>query len=160
VLEHRLTKSHRRVLRKNSDLEVRVHRPKFSREKYRLYEEYVSFKHDTSLCDSPSALKGFLYTSPVKSLEFEYRLNGRLIAVSIADICSRSLSSVYAFYALDTAERSLGTFSALKEMAFCREIGIPYYYLGFFVRDCPAMNYKSRFQPHEMLDPAMRWLAG
>lgn len=152
-------KAQRRILKKNRDLEVFVNLPTFSRDKYRLYREYLSFKHDSTSCDSPSALKGFLYMSPVKTLEFEYRLGGRLVAVGIADVCSRSLSSVYAFYAPDMASRSLGTFSALQEISFCRDHGIPYYYLGFTVRDCPSMNYKSNFQPHEILDCSLQWVA-
>jgi len=159
VTVHRPSKSHQRILRKNSDVDVRVQRPKFTREKYRLYRDYVSFKHEKSLCESSAALRSSLYTSSVQTLEFEYRLEGRLIAVGIVDVCSRSLSSVYAFYAPDWADRSLGTFSALKEIVFCRDFGIPHYYPGFFVQDCPAMNYKSRFRPHEILDRSLRWLA-
>lgn len=157
VVAHRPSRSHRRILRKNIDLNIRVGRPKFSREKFRLYQDYLSFKHDTSLCDSPEGLRSFLYTSPVQTLEFEYHLNGSVIAVSIADVCSRSLSSVYAFYSPDHAHRSLGTFSALQEMAYCRALGIPHYYLGFCVQDCPSMNYKSRYRPHEILDRSLRW---
>jgi arginine-tRNA-protein transferase len=146
-------------LRKNSDLDIRVNLPVFSREKYRLYREYLTFKHGAAPCDSQWDVRSFLYESPVKTLEFEYCLGGQLVAVSIADICSRSLSSVYTFYAPDLASRSLGTFSALSEISFCREHGIPHYYLGFFIRDCPSMNYKSRFHPHEILDPSLQWVA-
>jgi len=158
VAEFRPNKSQRRILKKNSDLEVRVSQPRFSGAKFKLYRRYLAFKHDATPCDSPSALKNFLYVSPVKTLEFEYRLNGRIVAVSIADVCSRSLSSVYAFYSPDMACRSLGTFSALQEISFSKEHGFPYYYLGFFVRDCASMNYKSRFHPHEILDRLRQWI--
>src|SRR5690606_6779272 len=100
----------------------------------------------------------FLYISPVQTLEFEYRLRGRLIAVSIADICSRSLSSVYAYYDPEFSRRSLGTFSAMLEINFCQGHSIPFHYLGFFVALCPSMNYKAHFRPCEILSTAGEWV--
>jgi len=151
-------KALRRVLRKNEDVEIRVAAPRFSREKFRLYSDYLLLKHDTIPENSPVYLRGSLYLSPVKTIEFEYRVRGRLVGVGIADLCSRSLSSVYMFYDPECSQRSLGTFSAIQEIFFCREHSIPHYYLGFFVRECPSMNYKERFRPNEILDRSGRWI--
>ncbi len=156
--EYRPTKSHRRIIRKNEDLELRIAPPKFTKEKLRIYSDYLTSQHGCEADHSADGLKNFLYTSPVRTLEFEYRLRGRLLAVAIADICSRSLSSVYAFYDPDFSSRSLGTFSAIQEIHFCRNHDIQYYYLGFLVSACPSMNYKARFEPHEILDGSFRWI--
>ena len=80
------------------------------------------------------------------TLEFEYRLADRLVAVSIADVCSRSLSSVYAYYDPEFSERGLGTFSALWEILSCRRKGIPYYYIGFCIRDLPVNELQGTLQ--------------
>ena len=151
-------KSQRRVLRKNEDVEIRVSTPRFSKEKHRMYSDYLLMKHDTIPEESPVHLRDSLYSSPVTTIEFEYRVRSRMVGVGIADLCSRSLSSVYMFYDPDCSERSLGTFSAIQEIFFCRENSIPHYYLGFFVRECPSMNYKERFGPHEILDRSRNWI--
>ncbi|MBM3301188.1 MAG: hypothetical protein FJY85_14690, partial [Deltaproteobacteria bacterium] len=109
VSQYRLKKSHRRVLNKNQDIEIRVAAPRFSKEKHRIYSSYLAAQHDGRQSDSARSLKRFLYGSPVASLEFEYRLRGRIVAVGIVDVCSRSLSTVYAFYNPEFASRSLGT---------------------------------------------------
>ncbi len=132
--------------------------PRFTREKYRLYCSYLEARHNSSSCDSASGLKGSLYSSPVQTLEFEYTLDGKLIAAGLADICSRSLSSVYVYYDPDLSSRSLGTFSALQEIFLARNYGIPYYYLGFWVSDCGSMNYKSRYKPYEVLSEDFQWI--
>lgn len=157
VDEFQPTKPQRRILRKNEGVEITVGQPRYSREKERIYSEYLRFRHERGESDSAQHLRQFLYFSPVRTLEFEYRLGGRLIAVSIADVCRRSLSSVYAFFDPELSSRSLGTFSALHEIRYCADREIPYYYLGFMIRDCPAMNYKARFRPHELLDTRFRW---
>ncbi|MFH0821255.1 MAG: arginyltransferase [Pseudomonadota bacterium] len=152
------TKSQRRVLRKNEDVDLRVKLPEFTQEKPVLYSRYLELKHNRVEEAPVDSLRRFLYRSPVITLEFEYRLRGTLIAVSIADICSRSLSSVYVYYDPDYFGRSPGSLSALRELKFCKDKNIPYYYLGFHVGDCPAMNYKSRFLPYEILDPVVGWV--
>ncbi|HMK33777.1 MAG TPA: arginyltransferase [Desulfomonilaceae bacterium] len=150
------SKSQRRVLRKSRDIDVRVGRPRYSREKLTLYTDYLDWQHSRSHED-PSSLRDWLYTTCINTVEFEYRLARRLVAVGIADLCSRSLSSVYVFYDPDYASRSLGTFSALQEILFCRDHRIPHYYLGFLVADCPSMSYKTRFRPHERLCRSLKW---
>jgi leucyl-tRNA---protein transferase len=155
--EFRLTKSQRRVRNKNKDIEVSVCRPTLTEEKLMMYADYLARQHGSTGDVSRNELSATLYASPVHTLEFEYRLNRRLVAVSIADLSSRSLSSVYVYYNVDLSSRSLGTFTALQEILFCQTQEIPYYYLGFFVPGCPAMSYKARFRPHETLDRDLSW---
>lgn len=149
-------KSQRRILQKNHDLAITVGLPKFSKEKLRLYDDYLGWQHSRGP-EGAVSLRNSLYKSGVYTLEFEYRLHGRLVAVGIVDICSRSLSSVYAFYDPHHATRSLGTYSAIQEILFCQMHGIPFYYLGFLVDDCPSMSYKARFKPHEILSQSATW---
>lgn len=156
--DYRPTKSHRRILRKNAELDLKIAPPRFTKDKLRIYSDYLASQHGYGPDQPADGLRSFLYTSPVRTLEFEYRLRGRLLAVAIADVCSRSLSSVYAFYDPDYSSRSLGTLSAIREILFCRYHNIPHYYLGFWVSDCPSMNYKARFQPHEILDESFQWI--
>jgi leucyl-tRNA---protein transferase len=155
-----LSKSFRRVLKKNEDVTVSAGRPRLDEEKYGLYRRYLRCQHKSEGPETASNIQRFLYTTAVLSIEFEYRVRGQLIAVGIVDVSSRSLSSVYAYYDPDHAHRSLGTFSALQEILFCQDRGIPHYYIGFYIANCASMNYKSRFKPHELLGPDLVWLSG
>ncbi len=152
-------KSMRRVLRKNEDVTVQVGPPRFTAEKARIYTAYLAEQHLSARLSAPDDLWRFLYTSPVTSLEFQYRLKDRIIAVGITDKCSRSLSSVYTFFDPEFSKRSPGTLSALREILWCKQQGIPYYHLGFLVARCASMSYKSRFKPCEVLSEAGQWVA-
>ncbi len=155
--DFRLTKSYRRVLKKNGDISLSIGKPRLTTDKIRMYADYLSCRHPSSRANSFDDLERFLYQTPVRTLEMEYRVHGRLVCVSIADICSRSLSSVYVFFDPDEGRRSLGTLSAISEVLLCQERGIPFYYLGFYIEGCDAMNYKARFTPHEVLSSPGIW---
>lgn len=155
--EFRLGKSFRRILRKNLDVTVSIDAPRFSMSKYRLYQHFLQSRHTATGTDSFTSVRNSLYASPVHTVEFEYSLGHRLIGAGLVDVCSRSLSSVYMFFDPDLAGRSLGTFAAIQEILFALQHNIPFYYLGFYVADCKAMNYKARFKPHEFLDQTFVW---
>jgi leucyl-tRNA---protein transferase len=159
TVAYRPGKSHRRILKRNDDVRVRIAPPRLSREKFRLYTDYVAQRHSAERPHSPSELRRFLYESPVQTVEFEYRLRDRLIAVGILDLCSRSVSTVYCYFDPSLHSRSLGTYAAIQEILFARRHSIPHYYLGYWVEACPSMSYKSRFKPNEILMSDCTWKA-
>ena len=154
------SKSQRRCARRNADLVVSIHKPQPSGEKYALYARYLDQWHGKNDSDYDEFVS-FLYDSPVDTLEFEYRdrRGNRLLAVGICDICPTSLSSVYFYFDPAESRRSLGTFGALREIAFAREGRTPYYYLGYWIRGCGSMSYKADFRPHEILCTDGVWRA-
>jgi leucyl-tRNA---protein transferase len=157
VAEYRPNRSQRRCLRKNQDICIDISEPTPTAEKYALYARYQEECH-SNLESSWENFVDFLYQSPVETLEFCYRdTAGRLLGVGICDICEKSLSSVYFYYDLAETARSLGIFSAMREIFFAAEHRIPYYYLGFRVQGCPKMDYKSTFRPYEILHSDGQW---
>ncbi|RKP31347.1 hypothetical protein METBISCDRAFT_30304 [Metschnikowia bicuspidata] len=74
-----------------------------------------------------------------------YYLDGKLVAISVMDFLPSSLSSVYFIWDPDYAHLSLGTLLSLREILLCNELKIPYYYLGYYVKDCSKMRYKAKF---------------
>ena len=155
-------KSQRRVWRRNADVAVTVTAdPRPTAEKFELYRRYQRERHRAEAArESEESFAAFLYEPSVDVLEFAYRdAAGRLLGVGIADVCDRSLSSVYFYFDPAEGRRSLGVFSALWEIDFARRQKIPHYYLGYWIRDCGAMRYKADFQPHELLDPDGVWRA-
>ena len=93
---------------------------------------------------------GFVRTC-MTSFEISYWDDQRLVAVAICDRGLNSLSAVYTFYDPDDAKNSVGTYSILKQIQYCRENELQHLYLGYYIAQSPHMRYKSRFTPQERL---------
>ena len=87
------------------------------------------------------------------TINMDYRCGEKLVGVGIIDTGAASLSSNYFYY--DTSDemkkRSIGTHSILQEIELCRSFHLQWYYLGYWLKDCKSMVYKSNFKPHELL---------
>lgn len=153
------SKSQRRCSRRNADLTIRAAPlAPATDEKYDLYRRYQAQRHRSAESDARANFEDFLHRSPVDTVEFTYRdSRGTLLAVGICDLCDASLSSVYFYFDPAEPRRSLGTFGALHEIEFALKAGIPYYYLGYWVRDCRKMEYKAQFRPCQALFPDGCW---
>jgi leucyl-tRNA---protein transferase len=66
-------------------------------------------------------------------------------------VLSDGLSMVYSFFESGEALRSLGTFMILDHIGRARRMGLPFVYLGYWVRGSRKMDYKGRFLPQERL---------
>ena len=157
VAEFVRSRSLQRVWRKNADLVVSVGPPRPSLEKWRLYRRYLEAEHSGAMTGSAEEFARFLYASPVQTEEIVYVLGDEIVGVSIADRGPSSLSSVYMYFDPDYRRRSLGTYSILWEIDYCRRTGIPWYYLGFYVQGAPTMAYKGRFRPCQVLHDQRTW---
>lgn len=139
---------------------------------YLLYKRYQVVVHkDPPSKPSQEQFKRFLCNSPFKdeyaadgpdvgygSFHQQYWVDGRLIAVGVLDILPRCLSSVYLYYDPDFAFLSMGIYSALREVAFTRQLytqapALRYYYMGFYIHSCPKMRYKAQYGPADLLCP-------
>lgn len=154
----RLSRSQKRVRRRNADLRVELGRPLCTSAKWDLFRFYCFYQHSRMMLSTYGEFKSFLYESAVQTIELCYFLGAELVGVSIADASRRSLSSVYFYWNPRYAWRSLGTYSVLWEIDFCRRNDIPYYYLGFYVHGARTMEYKGLFRPCEILAPDGRWV--
>lgn len=154
------SRSQRRVFRRNEDVQVEVDRPRPSDEKWRIYEDYLTRRHDGTMSEDRESFEQFLYEPATETLEMVYRIDGRIVGVGIVDACPGCLSSVYFYFDPAESRRGMGTFGALREIEECRRRGLPYWYAGFYVRDCRRMNYKAGFRPHELLGADGVWRSG
>jgi arginine-tRNA-protein transferase len=145
------SKSQRKVLRKNRDVTIERHEAHTRSELVELFRRYDMERHDPDSDISEESFDRFLGSSPIQTDVMEYRVGDRLVGAGWLDILPEGLSTVY--FAFEPAEhkRSLGTFSALKEIELCQELGKPWYYLGYFVPGSPKMSYKTRFRPYQLL---------
>lgn len=146
------TRSQERAWKKNEgQLTVEMGPPALTREHLTLYNRHKIerglARHDEPL--SADAYRAWLVQTCTETVEVRYRLDGRLVAVSILDFGRTSASSVYHYFDPDEARRSIGVYSVLKEIEICRRSGIKWYYLGYYVEDCRHLSYKASYWPHE-----------
>ncbi|XP_074151857.1 arginyl-tRNA--protein transferase 1 isoform X1 [Sminthopsis crassicaudata] len=142
------------------------------RQSLSLYAKYQMAIHkDTAAECGEAEFTRFLCSSPLEaenppngpdcgygSFHQQYWLDGKIIAVGVIDVLPYCVSSVYLYYDPDYAFLSLGVYSALREIAFTRELHektsqLSYYYMGFYIHSCPKMRYKGQYRPSDLLCP-------
>ncbi|CAG7822846.1 unnamed protein product, partial [Allacma fusca] len=150
---------------------VKVDSPEFKDTfdlEHELYRSYLTCVHNfkESEC-TQEQFKEFLCDNPYPDTDDiygayhqQYYLDDTLIAVGVVEILPTCLSSVYFFYSPSHMNLSLGTFGALLEIAYLRELNrsrpnIRYYYLGWYIHSCGKMRYKGSFSPSYLLCPEL-----
>lgn len=157
VRDFRPNKSQKRVLKRCSEVRLEVGEPLFTDEKLALYNTHRKRFPRLEAEQGEDNFRTAFYEPSVPSLEFCYYLEKQLIAVGIVHETPRALSSVYFTYLPDFGRLSLGTFSALQEIAFAASHGKRYFYLGYYIRDNHFMSYKRSFYPSEVLLNQLGW---
>ncbi len=149
------SKSQRRTLRQNSDIQVVIsHFSERSetetQKKFDLFQKYMIGKHgnkeNAQWMEFYSLHHGYPFTT-----EIHYYLKDRLIGVSVIDEGKNAISSNYFYYDPDLLDRRLGIFSILKEIEYAESQGKEFYYLGFYIENCQKMAYKKNIRPNEIL---------
>lgn len=146
-------RSQRRCLSRNQDIGYVLRPLEFSDEHYALYRRYQATRHAGSGMDQDSReqYRAFLLASGVDSALAEFSLDGRVVMVSLIDRLLTGLSAVYTFYDPDLARHSLGVYNVLSQIDLARAMGLPYLYLGYWIRESAKMAYKSDYRPLEIL---------
>ena len=152
VQTFRMRRTQRKTWKKNSDLEVLAQPADFTDEYYDLYQLYINQCHSDGDMYPPSVeqFSSFLGDSPEFCRFFEFRLDGTLVAVSVVDILESGLSAIYTFYHPDYSKRSLGRYCVLWLINYARQRNIDYLHLGYWIRNCRKMSYKTEYRPAQL----------
>ena len=154
VAGYRASRSHRRILRRNRDLEVNVAPPEATPEHYALFRRYIEARHHgggMSMMDD-NDFREMVCDTPVDTRLVEARTSqGRLVAVSLTDWMDNGLSGVYKFFDPLMARRSLGTWLILWHIAHALETRRDHVYLGYWIAESETMSYKGNFRPLQTL---------
>ena len=146
-------KNQRRCLKRNQDLSVSVVEAHFTDEYFSLYSDYLNQRHaDGGMANPlPDDFKNFLYSEWSSSYFLEVRKDERLLAVAVTDITLVGLSAVYTFFDPEESSRSLGKFCILKQIEQTRKMAQHHLYMGYWIKDCQKMRYKTEYRPIEIL---------
>lgn len=152
---------HKRALKRNADLEMRVGEAKITPQSLDLYKRYIAHKHRQGNMYPASAeqFEKFLLSEWGNTHFLEFRLTtdegdskaGDLVAVAVTDQIDGALLAVYTFYDPNHASRSLGMYCILKQIEQAQTEDMTYLYLGYWVQQSKKMDYKASYKPHQLL---------
>lgn len=123
-----------------------------TQEHYKLYEKYITLRHADGDMYPPSRQQytEFLSAEWGVTRYLEFRLEERLLAVSVCDRLAHGISAIYTFFDPDETTRGLGTFAVLSQIRIAEQWDLPFVYLGYWIRDCDKMKYKNQYRPLQM----------
>lgn len=149
VNEFQLNRRLKRIAAKNDDLNVIMTDVIDRDEHYRLYQRYIDERHTDGdmFPANREQFDSFLSSEWGITRFIEYRLGTELIAASVTDLMDDGLSAIYTYFAPDQTKRSLGVFAVLTQLRLCREMALPYLYLGYWIKACRKMAYKIDYRP-------------
>ncbi|MBL4582112.1 MAG: arginyltransferase [Gammaproteobacteria bacterium] len=159
VAQFKRSRRFQRIWNRNSDLRVEVCSELNGEEAYFLYQEYIEKRHSDGdmYPATQEQFNAFIRSNAEGSQYYCFYLEEKLIAVAVSDVLDRGLSAVYTFFDPELAKRSLGNFAILWQIEQARARQLDYLYLGYWIKNCAKMDYKSTFRPLEMLIEG-KWL--
>jgi arginine-tRNA-protein transferase len=146
-------RTQRRTWRRHANLQARQFPLHWNAEHFDLYQRYQQGRHPGQGMDEDSQAQytQFLLASRVDTFLVEFRDEAETLQmVSIIDRLKNGWSSVYTFFDPNN-QGSLGTYGVLWQIEQCRQLQLPWLYLGYWIHESRKMSYKSRFQPYQLL---------
>ena len=152
------SKSQRRNLRRNSDLDCSIEPMEITPEIHELFHRHkLRFKSGV-----PDSIYDFVANgredSPTSVFIVTVRGADRLLAVSFFDVGEGAISSIYGIFDPDESPRGLGIFTLLKEIEYAREAGMTFCYPGYAYEGESFYDYKKRFAALECFDWNGDWV--
>lgn len=153
VNEFKMRRNQKRTWKINQDLSIEKFKATFREDHFLLYQKYQSKRHPNGGMDNSSRddYIEFLLATWSDSYLYEFRLDDKLLAVSVVDELDGAYSAIYTFFDPDLQQRSLGKFAILALIEQSKLAGHSYLYLGYWISSCDKMKYKVDYQPIECL---------
>jgi arginine-tRNA-protein transferase len=142
-------RSQKRCWQKNANTQVAVKPAVFEQQHYDLYRRYQATRHaDGTMVDaSPEEYINFLGSTWCDTVFVEFSIQGTLAGVAVVDQLPNALSAVYTFFDPQFSSYGLGVYAVLWQIARAQLQKREFVYLGFWIKDCKKMAYKSNYQP-------------
>ena len=142
----------RRTWTRNRDLMVQRTDHILDDAAFNLYRRYIELRHADGDMYPPDREQYESFLNNAWDCTHYYRFydKGTLIALAVVDELVDGLSAIYTFFEPDAHKRSLGVYAILWQIEAARDMGLDYLYLGYWIRDCQKMSYKSDYRPLEL----------
>lgn len=151
-------RTQRRIWKKNREVAVGMAPLRMCDENMALLDRHLKARFPESKSSAEEYYSGFFISAISRCFEIRYRVDDRLIGVSVVDGSERWLNAVYFYFDPDEAWRSPGVMNILNLLKFCKRNRIGLLYLGYLIKGISSMSYKAAFMPHELF-LNNRWLA-
>jgi arginine-tRNA-protein transferase len=153
VQNYHFSKSARRVMKKAAHITSYIQKPTLSKEHLELFERYHYAMHEKKEWEYNPTTPEHYYSSFVHGEEdFGYEIlyfdQTKLIGVDLIDILKDGISSIYFYYDPQYAHYSLGKLSLYNQIKYAKESKKKWIYLGYYVKECPSLAYKSSYKPY------------
>jgi arginine-tRNA-protein transferase len=145
-------RSQRRTLARNADLRVERSEDIRDDQAFELYQRYIQLRHSDGDMYPPDReqYESFLNNAWNCTRYYRFYQRDTLLGVAVVDELVDGLSAIYTFFEPEEQKRSLGNYAVLWQIEKAREMGLHYLYLGYWIRDCQKMAYKSEYRPLEL----------
>lgn len=157
--EFKLSKSQKKTIRKNQDLQFLIRDCFIDEEKENLFRIHAERFTE----NRPDSIYTFLSpentaSKPCVLKEVCVYDEKKIVAVSFLDVGEIASSSVYAMFHPDYSKRRLGIYTLLLEIQYSKEHNLQYLYPGYAYRQSSFYDYKKNFHPMEYFDWNNKWL--
>lgn len=145
-------RSQRRTLARNADLRVERSEDIRDDQAFELYQRYIQLRHSDGDMYPPDReqYESFLNNAWNCTRYYRFYQRDTLLGVAVVDELVDGLSAIYTFFEPEEQKRSLGNYAVLWQIEKTREMGLHYLYLGYWIRDCQKMAYKSEYRPLDL----------
>ena len=145
-------RSHQKIWNRNQDLQVIEVSDINTDHHYQLFEKYICERHRDGDMYPPNReqYQSFLCTGVGLSRYFCFYSGEQLIAVAVTDFMENAFSAIYTFFDPFHQQRSLGVYCILWQIEKARSLGLNYLYLGYWIKDCRKMSYKTDYRPLQL----------
>ena len=157
VDDFKLSRSQKRVIKKNKETKIIIQKPTLTQMHLKLYEKYHTYKNGKDGWKQKSISQSEYHENFVDGAgefgkEVLYIVDDRLVGVDLIDVLDDGISAIYFFYDPDFPKLSLGVYSLLYQIELAKLLELEWIYLGYWVDGCKAFSYKPNFKPQQLLD--------
>ncbi len=151
-------RNQKRAWKHNNDIQVSRVESIANDDYFDLYRRYIETRHPDGDMYPPlkDQYQSFLSNEWGVTQYHAMSVNDEIIGVAVVDSLSDGLSAIYTFYDPEQQHRSLGTFAILWQIEQAKKLGLPYVYLGYWIKECQKMAYKIQYRPLQLYTSG-RW---
>lgn len=153
VAHFKPSRNQKRCLKKNINTQAIVKPAVFSQDHFDMYLRYQADRHQSGSMAHfrPDDYIHFLSSLWCNTRFVEFSIDNELAAIAVIDQLDNAWSAVYTFFEPKFSSYSLGVYAILWEIEQARLKQREFLYLGFWIKDCKKMAYKTEYQPIQLL---------